>query len=74
MKVSVGEIIKREWFKIDADYIVDAKTPYTGKALKPKVLKNAEASDIPSDLKFKTTYFNNKDAGTASIVVSGTGK
>ena len=74
LKVSVGEIIKREWFKIDADYIVDAKTPYTGKALKPKVLKNAEASDIPSDLKFKTTYFNNKDAGTASIVVSGTGK
>lgn len=75
LKVSVGEnLIDRSWFKIDADYIVDGKTPYTGKALKPKVVKNTEASDIPSDLKFKATYFDNKDAGTASIVVSGTGK
>ena len=41
------------------------------KALKPKVTKGQSA---PADLKFKTTYFNNKDAGTASIVVSGTGK
>ena len=77
LKVSVGEIIKREWFKVDADYIVDGKTPYTGKALKPKVVKNNEASDIPSDLKFKVAYYNNKDivdGKKASIVVSGTGK
>lgn len=75
LKVSVGETIDQNYFEIDSNY-VDAdytgKTlPYTGKAMKPKVTKKADA---PKELKFKTTYYNNKDAGTASIVVTGTGK
>ena len=71
LKVSVGEkLIDPSWFDFNVDYI-GKTTPYTGKALKPKVTKGQSA---PADLKFKTTYFNNKDAGTASIVVSGTGK
>ena len=67
----MGEnLIDPSWFDFNVDYI-GKTTPYTGKALKPKVTKGQSA---PADLKFKTTYFNNKDAGTASIVVSGTGK
>ena len=59
------------WF--DSQDIVTANTDgltYAFKAYKPKVAKTIAA---PKGLKYKTTYTNNKNAGTATITMTGTG-
>lgn len=75
IKVTVGELIDAGMFDIDWSKAgVDEKTMsinYTGKAIAPKVTKK---SDADKDVKFKATYLNNKNAGTASVIISGTGK
>lgn len=75
IKVTVGELINANMFEIDWSKAgVDEKTMsinYTGKAIAPKVTKK---SDADKAVKFKTTYLNNKNAGTASVIISGTGK
>lgn len=71
INVTVGELIDKSMFTIDwAGAGVDEQTmsvDYSGKAIAPKV--------TPSDknIKFKKTYLNNKNAGTASLIISGTG-
>lgn len=45
---------------------------YTGKAVKPTVKKKPDAVYKP--VTFKTTYVNNVNAGTAKVVLTGTGK
>ena len=59
--------ISEKWFDLSA--VKD--TAYTGKAIKPKIIKSANA---PSDLKFKVSYLNNKAAGNASVIIEGKGK
>lgn len=76
IKVTVGELIDAKMFDINwAGAGVDVETMsinYTGKAIKPKVTKKSDAEFKP--VKFKTTYVNNKNAGTASVIIAGTGK
>ena len=48
----------------------EGKLMYTGKAYKPKVVLSSEGK--AKKVKFKVSYFNNKDAGTASVVIAGT--
>ncbi len=75
-KVSVGKQITKEMFDITWPAEVtgeeDSKTTaYTGKAIKPKIKKKQDAVYKP--VKFKVTYVNNKDAGEAKVVVTGSG-
>ncbi|MBR6156536.1 MAG: Ig-like domain-containing protein [Lachnospiraceae bacterium] len=63
--------LNSSWF--DSQSVVTSNTAgltYAFKAYKPKVAKTYAA---PSNLKFKTTYTNNKNAGTATITLTGTG-
>ncbi|MBD5520123.1 MAG: hypothetical protein HDR03_02705 [Lachnospiraceae bacterium] len=75
VKVNVGDIITGDMFEVDwAKAGVDTTNysiAYTGKAVAPKVTKKSTADKA---VKFKTTYLNNKNAGTASVIISGTGK
>ena len=64
-------LLNSTWF--DSQSIVTANTAgltYAFKAYKPKVAKTIAA---PKGLKYKTTYTNNKNAGTATITMTGTG-
>lgn len=64
-------LLNSAWF--DSQSIVTANTAgltYAFKAYKPKVAKTIAA---PKGLKYKTTYTNNKNAGTATITMTGTG-
>ncbi len=76
LNYSVGEMLDEKWFDLkEVDALVkdgnDGKLMYTGKAYKPKVvLTDAGKSQ---KVKFKVSYLNNKDAGTASVVITGTG-
>ena len=78
IKVSVGKLITKEMFEdvvwpegmTGAD---GSKTiAYTGKAVKPVIKKKTDTEYKP--VTFKTVYINNKDAGNAKVVVTGTGK
>lgn len=76
ISVTVGQIITEEMFEVNWSGVkgmnVDnKKIEYTGKAVKPKVTKTDKA---PAKVKYKVTYLNNKDAGTAQVKISGTGK
>ena len=44
---------------------------YTGKAYKPKIVKTSSA---PKGVSYKVKYVNNKNAGKASVIISGTKK
>ena len=45
-------------------------TVYTGKAITPKVKKSATA---PKGLEYSVRYENNKNAGTAKVIITGKG-
>lgn len=67
IKVSVGRVLPEEWFSIER--IEGDRTPYTGKAIKPKVKKITKEK-----VTYKVSYLNNKNVGTASVKITGTGK
>lgn len=75
IKVSVGQTITADMFEVTwPDNITgtDNRTAaYTGKAIKPTIKKKTD--DIYKPVKFKVTYLNNKNAGTAKAVITGTG-
>ncbi len=73
LKLSVSEKLHEEWFDLtQVKQLQDnANLMYTGKAYKPKVALTTEGK--AKKVKFKVTYKNNKDAGTASVVIAGTG-
>ncbi len=67
IKVVVGNAISPDWFEI-AKFENNA-TPYTGKAIRPRVTKTTKEK-----ITYKVTYLNNKNAGTAAVKITGTGK
>lgn len=67
IKVSVGRVLPEEWFSIER--IEGDRTPYTGKAIKPKVKKITREK-----VTYKVSYLNNKNVGTASVKITGSGK
>lgn len=77
IKVSAGKFITEDMFDITwpaEDKTEDGKRcyAYTGKAVKPSIKKKTDAAYKP--VKFKVTYVNNKDAGEAKAVITGTGQ
>ena len=60
--------LQESWFTCESD--TTKNYPYNGKAQKPKVTKKDSA---PKDVKYKVAYVNNKNAGTATINITGTG-
>lgn len=67
IKVSVGKVLQEDWFAIDK--IEGDQISYTGKAIKPKVTKITTEK-----VTYKVTYLNNKNVGTATVKITGTGK
>ena len=67
IKVLVGKVLLEDWFSIDK--IEGDRTPYTGKAIKPKVMKTTTEK-----VTYRVTYLNNKNVGIATIKITGTGK
>ena len=67
IRVAAGNAISPDWFEIAA--IKNGATPYTGEAIRPKVTKT-----IKEKITYKVTYLNNKNAGTATVKITGTGK
>ncbi len=77
LQVSAGQLITREMFTVtwptavqDADG--SKTTVYTGKAVKPKIKKNSDAAY--KKVTYSVKYVNNINAGSAKVVISGTGK
>lgn len=68
LNYSVKQKMNASWF--DTSAIVKS-VPYTGKAYTPKITKTESA---PKDVTFKVTHTDNKNAGTATVTISGTGK
>ena len=76
LTVSVGKMLNESWFELKEVKDLqaageDGTLVYTGKAYKPKV-ELSEAGKTEK-VKFKVSYLNNKDAGTASIIIVGNG-
>ena len=69
LNCTVGQILKEEWF--DTSAVPSSPVAYTGKAYKPKVVKTGSA---PKGVSYKVKYVNNKNAGKASVIISGTKK
>lgn len=64
--------LQQSWFACESDDTTK-KYPYNnGKAYKPKVVKTA-TSGAGKDAKYKVIYVDNKNAGTATIKITGTG-
>lgn len=61
--------LQENWFKCESDA---AGYAYTGKPYKPKVTKDG-TGDLAKNAKYKVTYVNNKNAGTATVRITGTG-
>ena len=71
LKLSTKYQLKSEWFETQSEF--SSRYPglvYTGGAKTPKIAKSAIA---PKGLKYKLTYSNNKNAGTATLTIKGTG-
>lgn len=69
---SVSEKLDESWFDLkEVNALVNGTNPYTGKAYKPKVVLTDAGK--AKKVKFKVTYKNNKDAGTAEVSITGTG-
>lgn len=69
----MGKQIDESMFSFDAvKALQETKNLYTGKAYKPKVVLSEKGKE--NKVQFKVNYFNNKDAGTASVVVIGSGE
>lgn len=76
-RVTAGIPITSEMFEVTWPAGVTGEegnktVPYTGKAVKPKVKKKADEAYKP--VKFKVAYVNNTNAGSARVIVTGTGK
>ncbi len=73
LNYTVGEKLDESWFDLKEVKELQENTNlmYTGKAYKPKVVLSQAGKD--KKVKFKTVYKNNKDAGTASVVITGSG-
>ena len=67
LSLGVKQQIQSSWFSA-LEYTTKE---YSGKEYKPKFTKTASA---PAKLTYKTTYTNNKNAGTATVTIKGTGK
>jgi len=77
LTVSVGKMLDKSWFELkEVEDLVtagnDGTLKYTGKAFKPKVTLSEVGK--AERVKFKVSYLNNKDAGTASVIITGNGK
>ena len=68
LNFTVSEKISKSWFELVG---YEQEVDYTGKAYKPKVVLTDEGK--AKKAKYKVVYKNNKDAGTASVVITGTG-
>ena len=66
LTLRVGDALQAGWF----ENLPITSTEYTGKAIKPKVTASAS---MPKGVKYKVTYANNVNAGTATVSISGTG-
>lgn len=62
--------LQENWFSCESDNTTGYD--YTGKAYKPKVTKTA-TEGVGKDAKYKVTYADNKNAGIATVRISGTG-
>lgn len=69
LTVKVSQQIDASWF----DFSKIANVEYNGKAFKPKVTLSAVGKAVSPKPTFKVTYANNKNAGTATVTVTGTG-
>ncbi len=65
LTVTVRRMLRSDWFNLEYN-----STPYTGKALKPKVWLTSSA---PDGLTYKVSYSRNTNAGTATVKITGTG-
>ncbi|MCM1222563.1 MAG: Ig-like domain-containing protein [Lachnospiraceae bacterium] len=77
LKVSAGEVITKDMFDVTWPAAMTGEDgnrtiAYTGKAVKPVIKKKTD--DIYKPVKYKVSYSNNTNAGTAKVVVTGTGK
>ena len=77
LKVAAGQLITEEMFDITWPSSVREEsgkmtTSYTGKAVRPVVRKKPDVQYRP--VTFKITYVHNKDAGSARVLVTGSGK
>lgn len=77
LKAASGQLITEEMFNVTWPEAVRKEgeiriTPYTGKAIRPIVKKKPDVQY--KQVTFKTTYVHNKDAGTAKVLVTGSGK
>ncbi len=66
LNLKVTQALQENWFEKLSVTIVE----YTGKAVSPKVKATA---DLPKGAKYKVSYANNKNAGTATVSITGTG-
>lgn len=68
LNCNVGRKIKAEWFDTSE---IPGTVEYTGKSYTPKIVKKDSA---PKGITYKVMHTNNKNAGTAAVTISGTGK
>lgn len=66
LSLKVTQALQANWFEALSETSVE----YTGKAFKPKVKASAA---LPNGVKYKVTYANNKNTGTATVSITGTG-
>lgn len=76
IKASAGTLITKEMFDVTWPAGVTGEegnktVAYTGKVIKPVIKKKTD--EVYKPVKFKISYINNKDAGIAKAVVTGTG-
>lgn len=68
----MGEQLDESMFDLKAvNDLQGKKNPYTGKAYKPKVVLSTVGKE--KKVKFKVNYYNNIDAGKASVIIVGAG-
>lgn len=66
LNLKVTQALQDSWFEA----LTVTSTEYTGKAISPRVKATAS---LPKGAKYKVTYTNNKNAGTATVSITGTG-
>lgn len=66
LNLKVTQSLQSSWFNA----LPITSTEYTGKAIKPKVTASAS---MPKGVKYKVSYKNNINAGTATVAITGTG-
>ena len=65
LTLKITRALQAEWFELEY-----TSAGYTGSAMKPKV--NTKAG-IPAGVKYTAKYSNNKDIGTATVLIKGSG-